>query len=97
MQIGDSAGATDEHRALNYLTVRYPALYAAVSDAQARNASLSGVEVRPSALSGTRRIVEVIFSFTNRATDVVEKFFTRVEVTGEFPFLVTRLSPYFDR
>lgn len=97
MQIGDNAGATDEHRALNYLAVRYPAVYAAVAEAQARNTSLSTVEVRPSALSGTRRIVEVIFSFTNRATDVVEKQFVRVDVTEEFPFLVTRLSSYFDR
>jgi hypothetical protein len=97
IQIGDNAGATDEHRALNYLSVRYPALYGAVADAQARNASLSAVEVRPSALGGTRRIVEVVFSFTNRATDVVEKSFARVDVTEEFPFLVTRLSPYFDR
>lgn len=97
MQIGDNAGATDEHRALNYLAVRYPALYAAVADAQARNASLSAVEVRESALSGTRRIIEVVFSFTNRATDVIEKYFTRVDVTEEFPFLVTRLSPYFDK
>jgi hypothetical protein len=42
-------------------------------------------------------MVEVMFSFTNRATDVVKKFFTRVDVTEEFPFLVTRMSPYFDR
>jgi hypothetical protein len=26
-----------------------------------------------------------------------EKFFVRVDVTEEFPFLVTRLSPYYDR
>ena len=25
------------------------------------------------------------------------EFFTRVDVTEEFPFLVTKLSPYFDR
>lgn len=97
IQIADNAGAMDEHRALNYLVLRYPAIYATVADAHARNASLSAVEVRPSALSGTRRIVEVVFSFTNRATDVAEKFFTRVDVTEEFPFLVTRMSPYFDR
>lgn len=30
-QIGDNADATYEHRALNYLSVRYPALYAAVA------------------------------------------------------------------
>jgi hypothetical protein len=95
-QISDNAGATDEHRALNYLAVRYPALYAAVADAQARNAGLSAVEVRPSPLSATRRIVDVVFSFTNRSTDVVEKVFTRVDVTEQFPFLVTKLSPYYD-
>lgn len=97
IQIADNAGAMDEHRALNYLVLRYPAIYATVADAHARNASLSAVEVRPSALSGTRRIVEVVLSFTNRTTDVTEKYFTRVDVTEQFPFLVTKMSPYFDR
>jgi hypothetical protein len=48
-------------------------------------------------LSGERNIVDAIFSFTDRATDVVEKQFLRVDVTEEFPFLVTKLSPYYDR
>jgi hypothetical protein len=95
-QIGDNAGSMDEHRALNYLLVRYPAVYATVTQEHADDASLSGVEVRPSILSAARRIVEVIFSFTNRKTDVVEKFFVRVDVTEEFPFLVTKMSHYFD-
>jgi hypothetical protein len=38
MHISDNAGAIDEHRALNYLAVRYPAMNASVADAQARNA-----------------------------------------------------------
>jgi hypothetical protein len=97
MQLTDNAGATDEHRALNYLTVRYPAIYAAVADAHGRNLSLTAVDVRPSPLSGVRNIVDVIISFTNRATDVVEKQYLRVDVTEEFPFLVTKLSPYYDR
>jgi hypothetical protein len=58
---------------------------------------LSGVEVRPSRLSGTRRIMDVIFSYTNRQTDVVEKYFVRVDVTEEWPFLVTRMSPFYER
>lgn len=97
MLLADNAGSTDEHRALNYLAVRYPAVYSTVADAFERDASLTAVEVQPSPLSGTRNIVEVVFSFTNRNTDVVEKFFTRVDVTEEFPFLVTKMSPYFDR
>jgi hypothetical protein len=53
--------------------------------------------VSSSSLSGARKILDVIFSFTNRGTDVTEKFFCRVDVTDEFPFLVTKLSPYYDR
>ena len=97
MQMTDNAGATDEDRALNYLAVRYPAIYANAADAFERNASLTAVSVQPSPLSGTRNVVDVIFTYTNRSTDVNEKFFVRVDVTDEFPFLVTKLSPYYDR
>jgi hypothetical protein len=97
VQLADNAGATDEHRALNYLTVRYPAIYARTAEAFAGNASLTGVEVRPSRLSGVRKIVDVIFAYTSRETDVTEQYFVRVDVTEEFPFLVTRMSPYYDR
>jgi hypothetical protein len=97
MQLADNAGATDEHRALNYLTVRYQAIYANAAAAFARNASLTSVFVNPSPLSGTRNVVDVIFAYTSRTTDVTEKFFVRVDVTEEFPFLVTKLSPYYDR
>ncbi|HEX6650633.1 MAG TPA: hypothetical protein VF075_13875 [Pyrinomonadaceae bacterium] len=97
MLLADNAGATDEHRALNYMAVRYPAVYSTVADAFDRDLSLTSVDVQSSPLSGTRKIVDVIFSFTNRKTDVVEKFFTRCDVTEEFPFLVTKMSPYFDR
>jgi PatG C-terminal len=97
IQMADNAGATDEHRALNYLAVRYPAIYATLAERQAQNASLTAVDVRLSRLSGVRHIVDVIFSFTHRQTDVTDKYFVRVDVTEEFPFLVSRLSPYYDR
>jgi hypothetical protein len=97
MQMADNAGAIDEHRALNYLAVRYPAIYAQTAESFGRNSSLTAVDVRPSRLSGVRRIVDVIFSYTNRQTDVTEKFFVRVDVSEEFPFLVTKMSPYYDR
>ena len=97
MHITGNAGATDEHRALNYLAVRYPAIYAKTAEQFGQNYSLTAVEVRPSHLSGARKIVEVVFSYTNRTTDVMDKFFVRCDLTEEFPFLVTKLSPYFDR
>ena len=88
-------GATDDHRALNYM--RYPGIYAKTAEEFARDFWLTGVDVLPLPLSGTRRIVDCNFSYTNRNTDFTEKFFVRVDVTEEFPFLVTKLSPYYDR
>lgn len=97
MQLTDNSGSTDEHRALNYLAVRYPRIYEAASEAFGRNESLTAVEVLPSPLSGVRKVVDVIFSYTNRNTDVVFKQAVRLDVTDEFPFLVRKLSPYYDR
>lgn len=97
MQMADNAGSTADHRALNYLAVRYSAIYAAVGEAFNRNAALTSVEVRPSPLGGVRNIVDVILAFTNRATDVIEKQYVTVDVTERFPFLVRKLSPYYDR
>jgi hypothetical protein len=97
LQMADNAGATNEHRALNYLAVRYPAIYARTAEAYAGDAALTAVDVRQSRLSGVRRIIDVIFSYTHRRTDVTEKYFVRVDVTEEFPFLVTKMSPYYER
>ncbi len=97
MQMTDNAGATDEHRALNYLAVRYQAIYAKAAEYFAQSSSLTAVDVQGSPLSGARKVLDVIFSYTSRNTDVVDKCFVRVDVTDEFPFLITKLSPYYDR
>jgi hypothetical protein len=97
MQMTDNAGATGEHRALNYLAMRYPAVYSRAAEEFAHACSLTAVDVRPSPFNSTRNTVDVIFSYTNRNTDSVDKFSVRVDVTEEFPFLVTKLAPYFDR
>lgn len=97
MQMADNAGATDEHRALNYLALRYPEIYATTAEHHMQNFALTAIDINPSPLSGVRKIVEAIFSYTNRRTDFTEKFFVRVDVTEEFPFLVTKLSHYYDR
>jgi hypothetical protein len=97
IQIADNAGASDAHRALNYCAVRYPAIYAKVAEEFAENSSLTEIGVVASPLTATRKVVHIVFSFTNRTTDVTEKYFARVDVTEEFPFLVTKLSPYYDR
>ena len=97
LQLTDNAGATDEHRALNYLVMRYPSSYAKTAEKNGETCSLTAVDVRPSRLSSTRNIVDVIFSYTHRQTDVTDKHFVRVDVSEKFPFLVTKMAPYFDR
>jgi len=97
MQMADNMSVTDEHRTLNYLAVRYPVIYAKTSEEFGRDFSLTGVEARPSRLSGARRIVSAIFSYTHRETDVTEKYFVRVDVTEVFPFMVTKMASYYDR
>jgi hypothetical protein len=94
-RLTDNAGATDEHRAVNpFLAMRYPAMYGKAAEEFARDCSRTGVEVRPSPLSSTRDIVDVIFSYTDRHPDFTEKFSVGCDITERFPFLVTKLSPY---
>lgn len=97
MQMTDNAGATDEHRVLNYLAMRYPSIYSKTAEKFGDEYSLTGIEVIPSSLSSTRKILKAVFSYTNRNTDFTDKFFVRVDATEEFPFLVTKMSPYYDR
>jgi hypothetical protein len=96
-QVADNTGATDEHRAVNYLSVRYPAIYAKAAEELARDSSLVGIYVDPSVLSGVRKLVDVIFEYRDRTSDVTEKFSVRVDVTEQYPFLVSKLGPFYDR
>lgn len=98
IKMADNAGATNEHRALNYLAVRYSAIYKKAVELFAKGYFLTQLEVLPSRLTGVRKIVDVVFSYTQKSeTDFIEKYFVRVDVTEEFPFLVTKMSPYYDR
>jgi hypothetical protein len=96
IQIADNAGATDEHRAKNWLAVRSADVYHRTQLMQDENYSLSTVDVRTSRLSGTSKIVDVIFIYENRANRATQKWFARVDVTGEFPFLVSPMQEYFE-
>ena len=97
MQMADNTGELDEHRALNYLALRYPRIYELTAQKYAEDASLQQVEVIPSRLSAARKLVDVVFSYVHRKTDVKEKHYVRVDVTEMYPFLASKLSPYYDR
>ncbi len=97
MQLADNAGELDEHRAVNYLALRYPVIYAQTVEMFAADKKLAGVTVRPSRLSGSRKIVDVVFKFVDRKTDVRVKYFVRVDVTEKWLFLVSKLQPFYER
>ena len=96
-RFGENAGATNEHRAMNYQLLRnLPQTANVVIEASRRNCSLTAVDVRPWPLSGTERIMEVRLCFTDRQTGVAEQFSSLVNVTGMYPFLERQWSPTYD-
>jgi hypothetical protein len=92
-QLSDDYGLTDRDRAYNFLTARYQP-----PPSQGEGLEFHGMYVVPSRLSpGVGRIVRGIYTFRNKTTGVERKFFVRVDVTHEFPFIVTPWQPYLDR
>jgi len=98
-QLADNHGLTDEDRAYNYLIARY-AIEPATLNAINRDFELAGVPALYSRLGGdNRRIVRVIYTFNSKGPDAPaqRKFFVRVDVTDEFPFMVTSWNRYLER
>jgi hypothetical protein len=102
-QIVDNYGLTDEDRAYNFLTARYdiaPKILEVQKEFE--QVALEGVPTIYSRLSGdSNRIVRVIFTFKGHIKGysalVEKKYFVRVDVTNEFPVIITPWHPYLDR
>jgi hypothetical protein len=92
----DNTGQTDEHRAINYLTFKSRALYTKEIEMEQRGFTLNSVTAQPDSLSGTRRIQDVILLYASTSTTQVERYFTRIDVSGQFPFMVNDLAIYYD-
>ena len=100
----DNTGATDEYRAINYLAVKYPQIYVTTSQmldpGQAPGGYqgayyLVGVSAQLANVQGTRRIVNVIFKYIQQQTSEVAYWFSTVDVSGLYPFLVSKFAPYY--
>jgi PatG C-terminal len=96
LQSTDNAGLSPGDRALNFLAIRYPALYHTVATRFDSNFSLAEISTRKSEVGSPREIVDVIFTFRHRQTGFFERVSTRVDVTEEFPFVVTQVTPYIE-
>ena len=94
-QSTDNHGTSDLHRARNYVALRYPAVYGTAEDAYGSGKDFMGVEARPGQ-SSDRRLVSVRLIFRDHHTQILERYSCTVDVTGEFCFLATPLSPTWD-
>jgi hypothetical protein len=94
--LADNTGQTDEHRAINYLTFKSSMLYATEIEMEAAGFTLNSVAAQPDPLSGTRAIQDVILLYANTSTTQTQRYFTRVDVTGEYPFLINDIARFYD-
>jgi hypothetical protein len=91
-QVADNHGLADADRAYNFLIARYTP-----PPPQVDGFELSGMRVTPSRLgSGFGRIVRAIYTFRN-STGAQKEYFVRVDVTNEFPMIVSPMQPYLER
>jgi hypothetical protein len=87
-------GLTGEHRALNYLVLRYPKLYQLAFEKAQKGFSLRSVRFSRPPATGGRTLVVVLLTFDASEDSRVEKWSVRVDVTDKFPFLRAALAPH---
>ncbi|MBV6342097.1 hypothetical protein [Candidatus Magnetobacterium casense] len=95
MQMTDNIGEMDEHRALNYLAVRYDGIYRLLYD-RSQESILEEISVLPSRLSPVREQLNVIFTFTHKRDGYKEKYYVRVDVSDKYPFLANKVTQYYE-
>ena len=99
VQMADNWGLSDEDRAYNFLVARYEPTASNLAGIH-EDYKLTGVPSFSSRLSGSgARIVRAVFTYRRNGdnTALEQKYFVRVDVTHEFPFIVTTWHPYLER
>ena len=86
VQSTENLGASDAHRAVNYLLMQHPGLFLAAAERVGKQ-RLDRIDTRTIHGLGLRRLVGVIATFVDPVTGVAERLFTRVDVTEEWPFV----------
>ncbi|CAM3789266.1 hypothetical protein VA7868_00445 [Vibrio aerogenes CECT 7868] len=95
--LAKNAGMTDEERALNYLlcydTGFYSKIYEQRQQSQRQSVHLVGIDARLY-YAGERTLVCVIFNYQDQKTSVIESWSSTIDVTNEYPFMVSEFEPY---
>lgn len=89
MQMTDNTGSSPEHRALNYVALRYPLIYKIAATMYQQGFRLIRIEVTSSSFPDARDIV-----FTYQMNDIgqLTQWRCSIDVSGLFPYIVGRLS-----
>ncbi|MFJ1615191.1 hypothetical protein ACIODT_09800 [Streptomyces sp. NPDC088251] len=93
LQIAENTGATHESRAANYVACRYAAIYIKTFESFVNDSTLTSIDVHPSPVGETRHVIEFTVSYTDRRTDMTDKFSVLVDTQDMYPFLRNRLAP----
>jgi hypothetical protein len=92
--LGSGLGLAAEHRALNYVILRYPKLYHLASEKAAEGFSLQAVRFLRPPVAGGRILVDVLLTFISNVDSRTERWSVKVDVTDKYPFLRGALSPH---
>jgi len=105
LSLNGNEGITEHDRALNYVLynnyVIYQKAYQHMYDTNSKGPNPSGyqlVNVRSQWVgSSNRKVVRVIFEFAGIDSGATQSWYSTVDVTGEFPFLLTDYARYLQR
>jgi hypothetical protein len=106
IELTDNLGLGDADRAINFVTLNYMQVYQIAVDMlkggtsepkDPKGFSLINVMTKSSRIQGNQRVLDVIFTYLGNSTNVKQKWYCRVDVTKQFPFLVSGMARYYDR
>lgn len=97
LALTDNQGDTDSDRAINYVLYHNPLIYLRTYDIYYTGCDRSSTEPRAGLTglrtfqqrSGERHFIKVVFDYQNFHNGVSENWYATVDVTDEFPFLVS--------
>ncbi|GLT19142.1 hypothetical protein GCM10007938_29240 [Vibrio zhanjiangensis] len=97
LSLASNNGVTDEERALNYLLSYgydfYEKMYRQRSEGNSKSIHLVSIDARVH-YAGERTLVYVVFNFQDSKTSALESWYSTVDVTDRFPFLISAFEPY---
>ncbi len=98
IQTAANPGDSHEHRAINYVTFRYPKIYtltwSLLNPKDGAPKVFSSLTPKKSLMGGDRDLIDLIFTFRDQTMGASANYYLTVDASGQFPFLVSELKPY---